>query len=397
VAIHKKNFTFALNKTDELLLPNEPDPRRKLNEVLGDLLYRLKESAGVDGPVIFCISARCEFSGVYDPILSAEFAKLRDYLAAKWDEKEIAAVKRANVEEQTVRLIEELREHIDPEPKEELVRKLSALYAHTPEASSLDRLTMNDLEERLASALFSQLWIEDTSISPVKTAMRLQHRLKYAFSHPAESPAELLKSAGELLTAKSAANLRQDTLVGRTEALLVVGAHRGLTASPDTGGVVRKAVEDAAERFARETETKSRFFGLARFRRGMQRLALLVPVLLFLARLAGSSADQFLADPGFGAAVYAIGRLLTSFFGGEGLSGLIALLTIEILLIMFLASRRLKKIERASHALALRALEMMQESASRTVRAVYEEKRDESRRMQSGLDELRHLTVALKQ
>ncbi len=62
-AINPDNFTFVLNKADELITDDALDPNLKLKDVLGDLTFRLKNETQLDQPRIYAVSAAHEFYG----------------------------------------------------------------------------------------------------------------------------------------------------------------------------------------------------------------------------------------------------------------------------------------------------------------------------------------------
>jgi hypothetical protein len=61
--INRENFTFVLNKADELIERDAADPHNKLKEVLGDFTFRLKHEAGIEQPRVFILSAAQEVDG----------------------------------------------------------------------------------------------------------------------------------------------------------------------------------------------------------------------------------------------------------------------------------------------------------------------------------------------
>ncbi len=150
------------------------DPNEKLKDVLGDLIFRLKNEAQLDQPRIFSLSAALEFRGeTGQQVLENEFRGFSGFLMVRRDAKEIASVKTANLVERTKLLLRDLNEAIQPEDKAGVVANIRRIEDEAKELGHTNNPLYVEHEQVLAATLLPVLMAEDRSISPVKTAMKL--------------------------------------------------------------------------------------------------------------------------------------------------------------------------------------------------------------------------------
>jgi hypothetical protein len=150
-----------------------------------------------------------------------------------------------------------------------------------------------------------------------------------------------------------------------SELLLAYGESESGHTGIEPGSVLTRAVQGASVVFSDAVEQQKRSLQgpFARWRRFMQRVVLFLPVPLFLLKIANRSRIEDLIDaPSLVHALSLLVSCLTSLFGSEGLTGLLVLLIIQAVLVVYLAGRRLNRIERQCRSLAHSALKYLEVS-----------------------------------
>jgi GTP-binding protein EngB required for normal cell division len=395
VAINPDNFTFVLNKADQLLEEHESDPYVKLKDVLGDLTFRLKNETRLHEPRVYCLSAVTELTNSDDrTVLHEEFKRFRDFLMVRRNAKEIASVKTANLAEGTRLLVEALNNAVQPGDKARIVATIRKLDRGLEEPNVATPLFVTEQEQKLAAAILPELLAEDQSISPVKSAMRV---LGYARSiGRSQSPnlEQTLRESGETFAGRWSADLNR--IIGRTDSELLLSFSRTDTGFLGERGqeLVEQARSEAIAAFTAQLfKRKESLAGSrARFRRFFQKIALWAPVMILVVKLTGERAvAAFLDYPNFANAVKLSLSFLTSLFGPEGLIGLVALLICESLLIWYLAAARIRKIERYSRNLAKFGVDQLNrgmEAVTKKIRAATNEMLKDIEQGLTRLDEL---------
>ncbi|MBI5248959.1 MAG: 50S ribosome-binding GTPase [Desulfomonile tiedjei] len=392
-AIHKENFTFVLNKADELVTKGQPEPHTRLKEVLGDLAFRLKHEAGVERPRIFSLSAAQEFLQETDSsILRDEFIRFREFLMVKREAKEIASIKTINLLEEVRQLGAELDAIVKPAQKAAVLASLKSEDIEEARDERGANLKVIEQEKRLAEILFSLLMSEDRSISPVKWGMKLASigrsfsvrgtdtRLEEVFRDIAEAIGRTRRSDLEKITARIDSELL--LAFSRTEAYRPEN-------KPDR--VIASAVSKVSAAFARQVETARNALAgrRSRWTRFFQKLLMLLPVPLLAVKLAGTDAvAAWFDEPSFSGALRVSIQLFTSIFGTEGLTGLVALLVCEMLLVWYLASRRIKYMEGASNGLARSAIELVDGTLATVSGRIRADRRELIERIERGINRL---------
>jgi len=391
-AINPENFTFVLNKSDELIGRDGSDPHLKLKDMLGDLTFRLKDRTGIHQPRVFSLSAAYEFHGkTGDHVLDTEFGRFRDFLMVRRDAKEIASVKTANLVEQTRLLLEDLNGIVQPEGKSAIVAQIRTIRDETG-TSDKDGPQSLELEHKLASALVPVLASEDRSVSPVQTGTRL---LGYARSigrgQRARDLQDLLREIGDKLEEHWSSELNH--AANRTDSELLLnfrGAETSMSGAGD-GNLMETARMRAISHFDRALASRLDLLGgkLSKWRRAAQKFVLWLPVVVLMFRLTGEHAvNSFLDHPGLGSAFRTVLTFLTSIFSSDGLTGLVALLICELLLIWYLAAARTRKIERYSRALSHYAIDKLNRELKSAAAGIREQREELLKRIERGLDSL---------
>jgi hypothetical protein len=397
--INRKNFSFVLNKADELNPGGDANQRVRFKEVLGDLSFRLREEAGVEQPRIFYLSALQEFQETNgDPVLAREFARFRDFLMVRRDAKEIASVKTVNLIEQTESLLKELRQNIRPEERSRVL----AIIGDTSSNDLADDLQMRlgfvEHEQRLGTRVFKYLVGEDASILPVRLAMKFIGTVRPAVS---KVPIESLETAFQQTARALDRGVKDEIekLSDQMDSELLLAFHRRerLSAKGDVDRIIEEAERAAAKRFLHSVEALRRSLSgtLSRLRRFWQRFLLFVPFLVLALKLAGKGNVQaWLEVPSIRGGFKLVLTFLMSLFGSEALAGIAVLLLFQLLLIWFLASGRIRKLEKQSRKLARSAIHILEKGLKSAAEQIRADRLNEVKRIQQGVSRLNQLTAS---
>ncbi|MBI5570672.1 MAG: 50S ribosome-binding GTPase [Desulfomonile tiedjei] len=398
--MNRENFTFVLNKADELVSEREPQPHRALKDVLGDLAFRLHHEAGMAQPRLFSLSALAEFQGAAtDPVLQSEFRRFRDFLMVERDAKDIASVKTGNLREETRSLLAELNELVRPKEKTRFLHELEQSGAGEEPLIPESSLLLLEEQKRLAEAISLAFLRQDDSIGPVRWGMRV-----FSFGRRAGAGQggmgleEIFRTVTERLAGGSLAGLETAAARLDSELLLALRSAGAASLFQEPRELVSAAVKQASESLAHRMEMKANprtnFF--SRIRRSAQRLVLLLPVLLLALRLSGlHTMPEALEQPGLLAGFRLILNILTSLFGAEGLIGLAALALCEFFLIWYLSSRRMARIERVARRFATEAMDHLRHNLDAALERVEATRSETVHRVQGAMDRLKALNSAL--
>jgi GTP-binding protein EngB required for normal cell division len=354
-AMGRENFTFVLNKADELLTPGQPDPHSRFKEVLGDFTFRLKHEGEIDNPRLFLISARRELTRAEDDaVLSDEFKRFRGFLMARRDAKEIESMKTLNLGEEARRLVAEIHGLVKPEEKAALVRSLRAMDEERGQGGPA--LSLVEHELRLQAILSNLLLSSDSSITPVKIMIRLLRLIRtLERKAPEDQLFDAFKRAAEELGKERLLSIQKLSAGMDSELLLALGGAGVKDRLNDPAAMVGAAIQRASSTFAEvvSLHRAAAERSLARARRFFQRLVLLSPAPFFVFKMAGiARIGAFFSDPSFTGAIGAMFAFVASLFGPEGFTGLAVLLMCETVLVWLLAARRLKAADKAALNLA---------------------------------------------
>jgi GTP-binding protein EngB required for normal cell division len=383
--VHRENFCFVLNKSDELLT-NDGDKHAKLKEVLGDFTFRLNEAVTAADPKMFFVSAQQEFNrDATDAVLKAEFAKLRDFLMKRRDAKEIADIKMRNLFEQTNDTIEKISKLINPGVKLESIKAILNTYPEVPE-EPFPRIMLDSCLQRLEKAIYFSLLEADASSGPVKLGMRLIHFFK-RMGGKILPVAEAYQDAADTITAHAGGLMTRTFERAHADMTFMTGAG----SAEDTEEFNRK-ISDTAQRkmgeFGADLENLKTKAGASRWLKFKQKFTMWIPVPMLIMRLIGvAQLEAFLNNPTFGGIVKIFVFLITAFFGPEGLVGLLALVIIEGLIILWLASKRLKTLEKLSGRLAGNSVRSLDLAVREIIRQTHIEGKKALEDIEQGLTE----------
>ncbi len=399
-AIHRENFTFVLNKADELMTQNPAEPHTRLKEVLGDLAFRLKHEAGVEQPRIFSLSAAQEFEKQTEsPILKDEFARFREFLMVRRDTKEIASIKTSNLLEEVRQLSAELNAAVKPAEKAAALESLKSADAKEEWDEQGSGLRVIEQEKRLAEILFWLLMSEDRSISPVKWGMKLAG---IGRSFTARGTGARLDEVFRDAAEASGRNRRSDLqrMIARTDSELLLAFNRAeaYQSEEKPEQIIASAVSKASASFATQVEMARNALSGSRSKwtRFFQKLIMLLPFPVLIVKLSGADAlATWLDHPSFLGALKIALQFLTSIFGPEGLTGLVALLVCEMFLVWYLASRRIKYMEKVSNRLAKSAIEFVNDALDSVSRKMRSDRKAIFERIEHGIDRLNSLNEFL--
>jgi GTPase Era involved in 16S rRNA processing len=363
--IFHRNFVFVFNKADEILSSDEPNCSARLNNVLADFRSRLNRETGIPDPAVFCISAEQSFENrVVSPFLGESFQRLRGLLFSRRDEKDIAAVRTANLNEEVIRLCMD----IGPFIRQYKINGLNSLLS-VLDGANLPRLSKIPLESgytsRLAKDIFQQLILVDDSVEPVKYGMRLFGSWKNP--DVKESWKRITATLKDLTDSITKAGLTQiDTITAKIDSQLVGFSKKSTDSlglmSPDES--LEKAFSQTLSQLENspalfEGRSKSWFLPRPRF---YQKIALFAPVIFFTLKLIGEeNLVNFLVYPGFTSLIRLFMGFMFSLFGQDGFYGIMSLALIEILLTILLAWRSLDRVRRVSNNISSQILENFKE------------------------------------
>lgn len=392
---HKDNFTFVLNKADELALEGDNDPLREVREVWAAFMMRIKQEANISSPRMFCVSAKASFEGTPQPsFLQGEFNEFINFLMVRRDEKEIASLKTKNLVEASGAMIKDMKTMLAPERKLQMVKSLISMIEN--EASHWANVEMETPEhsKELASKILRGLSDCDGAIPSVKLAQGLVLRLKGKKSLETQNR---LKETFDMiaLDISRAATENLQNVMARFDSELIMSFEniRGSDTETEIANELEKSINGVRFWLVSEIDLVcGKLMGFYSFiRRGWQRLLLAIPVVLLLMSLMDDRETTFqglaanpLSIPPF------LLDLLKSIFSPEALSGIYVLIIIEILLILRMATVRIKKLERLSMSIAMSAIKKLIRAYQETENTIKEHKLKQLKALEKGLEKIQH-------
>lgn len=397
--INRENFTFVLNKADDLIVGAAADPHSKLKEVLGDFTFRLKHEAGIEQPRVFILSAAQEVDGRNrEPVLDDEFKRFRSFLMVRRDAKEIASVKTVNLLEETRHLLTELNAVISPKEKKRLLDGIHDIQTDVSSEEPASSLHLMDHENKLAERLFPLLMNEDTSIGPVRLAMRI-------FNLGRGSAARTFHEDLDRIFVKAAQAASQERrtkieeMGARLDSEFLLAFQRTDSSETEESPeeLMNKAVDQASKLLAQKLKQRKESIAgrLAGWRRLSQRLVLGIPGLILIVRLSGQAAiEAWLEHPSLTGGLKIFLGFLTALFSSDGLTGLTVLLICQLFLILYMGARRIKKIDKEARRLAMSAMRDLDTSLDAAARRIRQQRSEFAQRIQEGIDHLSALNSA---
>jgi hypothetical protein len=394
--INRENFTFVLNKADELVSADAADPHSKLKEVLGDFTFRLKHEAGIEQPRVFILSAAQEVDGRNgEPVLDSEFKRFRSFLMVRRDAKEIASVKTVNLMEETRHLLNELNAAISPKEKMRLLDSIHDIQTEVASEAPASSLHLIDHENKLAERLFPLLMNEDKSIGPVRLAMRMLNlgRGSAARAFHEDLDRMFLRTA-QAVNRERRAEIEELGARLDSEILLAFPCTDGSEGEESPEELMNMAVNQASKLLAQKLkQRKASVAGrLAGWRRLGQRMVLAMPALILIVRLAGqATVEAWLEHPSLAGGLKIFLGFLTALFSSDGLTGLTVLLICQLFLIFYLAARRIKKVDKEARRLATSAMRDLDTGLDAAVRRIRQKRSEFAQRIQEGIEHLNAL------
>ena len=396
---HQDSFTFVFNKADQLIEKGRPDEHAKLKEVLGDLTFRLKHEAGVEQPRLFSLSAEQEFQGIQDePTLAREFQRFRDFLMARRNAKEIMSIKTVNLEMEARALLQRMGSAIRPQEK---TRALEALEAVCSEASAemTDGADILEREKDLSAAIMHYFVRSEASVAAVRWFLKVVVPRRWAGLSSSElTVKEAFVRASEGLTAKKKDYAEKVAARARSELLFAFRPGDGPTEGISPGGAIERAATEAEALVLQKVRNRSATVNgpAAKWRRGVQKVLLFLPIPILVMKLAGvSRIESWVNNPTVSGLMSIVITILSSLFSSEGLVGLLVLGICQLFLAYWLAVRRVRKIEREAEKIARWATEYLERSLTGAIREIRDDAQNRVLRIRQGLDRWNELISSL--
>ena len=352
---------------------------------------------GVQEPRIFSLSAVEELEAAHgNAFLDNEFGRFRAFLMSERDAKEIASVKTANLQEETRRVLAELRKSVRPEEKRSFLKNIRDMELDAPITKAPSEKPQPGLTTDLARSVTPVLINADASIRPVRSGMKL---LKFRRSREADQQsrqiANCFEVAAEIVAKDKRSYLEQIAALVDSELLLAFPVGAGASELQTVDQLISGAKRTAYELFAQALEKANLSLGgtLSFGRRLWQKSVLAVPIILLVAKLVGTEAiREWIDHPSLANSVTIALGFLTALFGSDGLIGVAVLIIFEILLIWWLAARRLRKIERLAHTIADSAFNYLEASFDSVFQRIQESRITAMKRIEESLEKLDALT-----
>lgn len=391
---HRENFTFVLNKADDLLLEGDPDPLRNVREALGSFTVRLKQEANIGQPVLFCISAKDSFHGnPQPPFLENEFTRFFNHLMVRRDRKDIESLKTKNLLEATSRTLGEIRASLGAREKMRTLKRMIELTDQGRDEEALPAARVGgERKDELERLILNKLSSNDRSIWIVRHAQTLILFLKRRGRRDANRGIdrtfeEMARSIGRIIGTKV------ETAISRLDSEFLMAFEK--VEDKERGELVSDRIQQATESvelwlYQRLDAASQRLGGIwSVFRRLWQRFVLAVPIGLLLLKLADNSGLS-LSEPGLNimGILEMILELLKSVFTEQGLFGIYALLIIEALLALQMASGRIRKLERKASELAQATVDALVASFNHTETEIRAHRRQTLEKLEKGLEKV---------
>ncbi len=384
---HKDNFCFVFNKSDQLLDQNSSDRYTRLKEALGDFIFHLKRTTGIDNPRVFALSGFLESShSASDQFLNDEFSRFRAFILAKRKAKEIQSIKFLNLLNNSKALFARVFADAKPEARR---RALRSVLENEDEGVGLAPLPGNTIvSEIIASAVFGRLIESDTSLKTIKMIMKLLSRRKI---HGADNFSSLTASMNEAMTEFSQPWLnRLSRIQGKIKSESILGdlgKAESRSSAINSSDLRNHAIENM---FKSSDLTKQRLRSF--LNRLFQSFWLTIPVGLFLFRFHNQVVIGHGADFNIWSIFWMVISIGSNLFSPEGLSSLLSLVILEAILVFWLANRRLKKLSRISQGVASGILSNFEKQLDRRVDEVTEALRESLKSVGESLDQLERLS-----
>ncbi|MEW6138880.1 MAG: GTPase [Thermodesulfobacteriota bacterium] len=396
---HQDSFTFVFNKADQLIEKGRPDEHARLKEVLGDLTFRLKHEAGVEQPRLFSLSAEQEFTGMQDePALAREFQRFRDFLMARRNAKEIMSIKTVNLEMESRAVLQRVDSAIRPQEKTRALEALETVCSE-PSVEMTDGADILEREKDLSAAIMHYFVRSEASVAAVTWFLKVLVPRRWAGLTASElTVKEALARASEGLTANKKDYAEKVAARARSELLFAFSPGDGQSDGISPSSAIDLAAKEAEALVLQTVRNRSATVNgsAAKWRRGVQKAVLFLPIPILVMKLAGvSRIESWVNNPTAGGLLNIVISVLSSLFSSEGLVGLLVLGICQLFLAYWLAVRRVRTIEREAEKIARWATEHLEKSLAGAVRQIRGDAQSRVLRIRQGLDRWNELTSSL--
>lgn len=394
--VHPSNFTFVLNKVDQLISTDHGPANLSLRAVKEDFIRLLSENLGMESPVVFAISALQETEGAAEGRnYGDDFARFRGLLMRKRMDKEIASTKLSNLRLRISRFLTDLKAEIK---SDRLRVAISEARKRRPElipGNGPTGLELKGLQMRLVRSIRQALLTSEGPGVALRLAEAGLARLRsFGVSVAEPEPHRLMEELVDRMGDSRFSFAEQ--FAQAVEAELGFAMPTGAPAARPKGRheMASEVVRVVEERLTIMVEAEKQ--QLVRKRAGLRRVwrkALFgVPVVLFFMKLLGAERfDTWIAEPGFVSALTCAVFAAASVFSSEGLCALLALLLCEALLFLWFSARTVKRLDVAADRTAQAIMENADAACRSTCERAVEEARERERRIEAALSRLETL------
>ena len=385
---HQSNFSFVFNKSDQLIDEDSTDRYSKLKEALGDFVFQLKAHTDINNPRVFSVSSYREFSGLNDDrFLVDEFSGLREFIMANRRAKEIQSIKFLNLLRQSTILFQEVFTNAQSDLKRRTIHRISDL---TNMDQGLESFKFSDSARKDISAdIFQLLTINDASLPSIQLAMNIM-ALRWN-KNDSVLTNRLLSGLREKLLDLGRPYLDNVRRIrGRIDSESLLGLSATIThQDPEIfEATLREPANQSASNLTKILDLNQNRIG-SFFLRLSQRFLLLIPVALLVVRLLNNdNLRSLFHELDVHGALWGLVILASQIFSAQGLSSLMTLIVIEAVLIMWLANRRIKKMQKKSLKLADVLLKDYQHSLEGFFRRITHSIDENLNQISKALDEL---------
>lgn len=349
---HQNNFSFVFNKSDQLIDEGSTDRHSKLKEALGHFVFQLKAQTGITNPRIFSVSSYWEFSGLSkDQFLDNEFSGLREFIMANRKAKEVQSIKFLNLYRQSTILFQEVLTKAQPDVKRRTIQRILDFRKVDPGPDSFnyDEFT----RKKISSDIFHLMAVNDKSLTSIQFAMKMfKPRLNKNESVLPDGVTSDLKKTLFSLGEPFINNMRR--IHGRIDSESLLGLSETISenVSDNLAFMASESADQSVKNLTKILDTAQNRIS-SFFLRVSQMFFLLLPVALLVVKLfTNEYVYGLFREVDAWWVLWGLIILASEIFSPQGLSSLLSLMVIESGIIVWLASRRIRKIKKRSSKLA---------------------------------------------
>lgn len=370
--VHRENFSFVFNKSDQLMDETSSDKYTKLKEALGDFIFHLKTSAEVTEPRLYSLSAyEALTNSTSDQFLKDEFNRFTEFIKTKRTAKEVRSLKFLNLFVRSKDLFDRIYTESQPELKKRTIESIIDIKENQDffEVAKADESTI----AKISSAIFMRQLASENGLVPIMMAMKLLtfwsnvkegQGSDRVFQEITNGYMQLKKPWEERLE-RVRAKLNSEAMLGAFHSMKEVGVSVSLDWNSN------KPVQSVVD-FLNDSHLRLKSFRTF-FLKIFQGLILSVPIaMLFIKLVEDESLKNLIRNPDIFGFFWALAKLGSSLFGPEGLSAILSLILLELILMMWLANRRIKKLRKTSNRLALMVMNNLERKVEEQAKRVEE-------------------------